>query len=200
MPTLTIFAGINGAGKSTLYKQLCSTFNSNLGTRICLDEILTDFGGDWNNTNHQIQSAKIAIEQMEQCLKNKQSFNWETTIISNNTLEKIKLAKSFGYKVNLYFIAINDVNLALRRIEKRVAKGGHGVDTQFVKGVYKHQFKNIKNVLVLLDNAVFYDNTTTPKIAGFYSNKTLSFYEQNSWIKNCLQDSNKNKLQINYEK
>ena len=82
MPTLTIFAGINGAGKSTLYKFQKTTKVSDLGVRICPDEIVEEMGGDWTNFVDVVNSGKIAIRRIDDCIKNKQSFNWETTLIS----------------------------------------------------------------------------------------------------------------------
>jgi YesN/AraC family two-component response regulator len=78
--------------------------------------------GNWKSTKDQIISGKIALKRIQDCLINKTSFNWETTLISNLTLLKIKQAKKLGFTVNLNFIGVGDVEQSIQRIKERVKK------------------------------------------------------------------------------
>lgn len=75
MPHLTIFAGINGAGKSTLYRFQNSIEQPHLGTRVCPDEILQDFNGDWKNNADVYKSGKLTLQRLTECFEQKQTFN-----------------------------------------------------------------------------------------------------------------------------
>ena len=79
MPTFTIFTGVNGVGKSTLYNFLKSIGNSDLGVRICPDEILEANNGNWKSHCDLFTSGQITIEKINYCISNKISFNWLST-------------------------------------------------------------------------------------------------------------------------
>lgn len=198
MPTLTIFAGINGAGKSTLYKFQKTTKVSDLGVRICPDEIVEEMGGDWTNFVDIVNSGKIAIRRIDDCIKNKQSFNWETTLISRMFYQTVQRAKQQGFKVNINFIGVNDVELSLKRIQKRIKKGGHGVEEKIVRSRFKAQFDNIAEILELVDHAVFYDNSLVMQVVGTYHNGKLRMYNKTfKWtniVENQYKDYNQQKL------
>ena len=182
MPTLTIFAGINGAGKSTLYNFIKSSKHYDLGKRICPDEILQDFNGDWTDQTHQIKSGLLALRQIRHCLKHNKSFNWETTVLGPTALKIIKQAKQQGYKVNLNFIGVQNVEQSLERIQKRVDEGGHGINDNVVKKRYNRQFDNIKEVCQQIDNTIFYDNTKNMQIVATYSNQSLLVFGSVPWV------------------
>lgn len=184
MPTLTIFAGINGAGKSTLYRFQKTTKIGELGVRICPDEILEENGGDWTNFSDILNSGKIAIRRIDECIKTKTSFNWETTLISRTFYNTVERAKKQGFTINVNFIGVKDYDLAMKRIAHRIKKGGHGVPADIVKYRYDAQFNNIADILDLVDNAVFYDNTRVLQVIGTYHNHKLRFYNKSiKWTK-----------------
>ena len=95
---MTVFAGINGAGKSTLYRLQKLKGVQALGERICPDEILEDFHGDWQNVRDVSHSANIAIRKLHSCVNNRETFNWETTLITGFVIEFLKRAKQQGFK------------------------------------------------------------------------------------------------------
>lgn len=182
--TLTIFAGINGAGKSTLYRFKTSQEMGDLGVRICPDEILEDFGGDWSNRVDVFNSGRIAINEMDYCLEEGLSFNWETTIISPFFLRLAERAKSCGYKIDLHFIGVDDVNQSLERIRKRVLNGGHGIDANIVASRHKNQLNNMIEAFKYVDNAIFYDNSNTLKVVSVYFDQGLHIYNENfEWVR-----------------
>ena len=185
MPTLTIFAGVNGAGKTSLYNQQKKYFN--FGERINPDEILTQFNGNWNSENDVTKSSLIALKKMNNLLKNKESFNWETTIVTFTLLSRLSIAKSLGYKIVFRFIGVGDVKTALDRIKFRVANGGHGVDTKTVEQRFSKQFNGLDEVLNYVDKAIFYDNSTKMKVVATYENHFFANIDKSvKWTKNLL--------------
>lgn len=186
MPTLTIFAGCNGVGKTSIYNHYISlNKNENLGIRINPDEILQDFKGNWKNTSHILKSASITVEKLNYCLDNNLSFNWETTLISGLTINYIQKAKQLNYTINLCFVSVENVNIALNRIEQRIKKGGHGIDPQITTARFKRQFQNIQKIFPHLNNALFYDNTHSPQIVATYKNGKQTYKNnQIKWLEN----------------
>jgi predicted ABC-type ATPase len=175
MPILTLFAGINGAGKSTLYN-FQSLGKNNLGDRVCPDEILKENNGDWRKGADIYASGKIALEKIKSHIKDKQSFNWEFTLITAFVLDQIKAAKSAGFQVNLNFISVDNLETSIHRIKKRMLKGGHGIPDEVVEQRFKMQYMNLANAVKLVDSAVFYENAKHLKVVGVCFDKCVEFF------------------------
>lgn len=197
MPVLTLFAGINGAGKSTLYNFQKIDMKNNLGERVCPDEILVENKGDWRNGADIYASGKIAINKIKSCIQNKQSFNWEFTIITNFVLDNIKAAKAAGFQVNLNFISVDDVKTSIERIKNRMSTGGHGIPDDIVNRRFDVQFANLATALKLVDSAVFYENAKHIKVVGVYYDKHLEFFETRKQWQNDLVQQLKTKSDPN---
>ena len=51
----------------------------------------------------------------------------------------IDKAHGNGFEVTLLYVALRDENLAIKRVEDRVQKGGHGVPSEIIKNVIGNQ-------------------------------------------------------------
>lgn len=184
MPTLTIFAGINGAGKTSLYNEISKNiYAEDMGIRVCADEILKTLNLDWSNGEDQARSGKETAKLLRYCLNHQLSFNWELTIITPFILNKIKQAYDLGYTINLYFIGVENVALSLKRIQKRLLLGGHGVDETLVRARYTLQFDYLYEALQYVNRAFFYDNLNHLDLVGTYFSNNLEIIDNDSWIK-----------------
>lgn len=184
MSTFTIFAGVNGAGKSTLYRYESQKTGNDLGVRICPDELLVQAGGDWKNNRDVARSGVETIDKIEYCLKNKLSFNWETTLFGGLSIKYIQMAKELGYKVKVNFVSTSSVEKNLKRIKQRVKKGGHGIEESLVRMRFSHQFANLSKVMKLVDGVLFYNNDDSMKLVGVCLDKKLAYYDtKTDWVK-----------------
>lgn len=192
MPTLTIFAGVNGCGKTTLYKYTTSQ-NSDFGERINPDEILKESGGNWKSNIDTYKSGIIALNKIKTLIDDNKSFNWETTLVSNTLLKVLKLVKTKGYKINMYFVTVKDVSIALARINHRVINGGHGIPAEIVNSRFARRFDRLNEALPYIDNAIFFDNTKTLQIASCYAKSNLKYInKQYSWSNELCNELLKN--------
>ena len=178
MPRLTIFAGINGAGKTTLYNFLADgKLMDEMGKRVCPDEILQDFKGDWRDDADLYKSSRIALKNIKENIEKKSSFNWETTLISATILRYIKQAKEQGFLITVNFIGVGALQQSLERIKMRIKKGGHGVDKHLVEKRFQRQFDNFRQVFDVADGIVFYDNEETMRVVGTFLKDKLYIAE-----------------------
>lgn len=152
----TIIAGINGAGKTSLYRVLSGT--DELGLRINIDEMVMK-EGDWKDPLLQVQAGKRAMKLINECIENGVSFHHETTLPGAVIMRQIRKAKENGFKIVLYFVGIDDVKTAIKRVHKRVAMGGHGIDDQYIIKRYSQLKDRLLQILPLCDTAVMFDNT-----------------------------------------
>lgn len=55
---------------------------------------------------------------IDSCLQQGISFNQETTLVG--TMKTIKKAKALGYFVDMYFVGVENVEIAIKRVADRV--------------------------------------------------------------------------------
>jgi predicted ABC-type ATPase len=179
-----IFAGVNGAGKSSFYKLNKNIFSMK---RINSDEILNKFGGNWKNENDQIKAGFITVKKIKKYIENGISFNQETTLSGQSIFQLIKLAKRNNFKITLYYVGLENPQIAKERIKIRIKKGGHGIDDIVVENRYYKSLNNLKKVISLCDEVFIYDNTYSfKKIITIENNKILANKKINKfeWFKN----------------
>ncbi|MDD6266073.1 MAG: zeta toxin family protein [Clostridia bacterium] len=155
-PKYTIFAGVNGVGKTSLYSILCKS--ENFGERINIDEMVA-MHGDWRDKMLQLTEGRNALKKISQLINYGVTFHEETTIPGATVLRLIKKAKAKGYKIQLYYVGVENLDTAIKRVRNRVEKGGHGVDEKLIKQRFEKKSEALHKLLPLVDSAFFYDNT-----------------------------------------
>jgi len=155
MKKYILIAGVNGAGKSTLYQ----TINSLQGIkRINTDEIVRSFGS-WKNAEDVLKAGKIAVKEIQEAFEQGITFNQETTLCGASIIKNIKYAQELGYKIEIHYVGIENVEIAKERIAYRVAHGGHGIPASDVERRFFESFEQLKKVMLICDLVVMYDNT-----------------------------------------
>ena len=156
MKIYTLFAGVNGAGKSTFFRAL----NYDFGVRVNLDEIIMEhYDRDWKNPKVQMAAGRKAVSLIKDCINSGTSFNQETTLTGQSIFSTIGKAKAAGFKVHLYYVGLESVELSMKRVAARVAAGGHGVPEEDLRRRYANSFENLKRVLPMCDSVQIYDNS-----------------------------------------
>ena len=154
--TYTLFAGVNGAGKTSLYRILNKY--EDLGVRVNIDEIVAS-EGYWKDDILQINASRKALRIIGECIDKGKSFNQETTLPTQTVVKQIKKARDAGYHIRLYFVGVENLETAIKRVHRRVEKGGHGVDEKLIRQRFEKLPETLRDVLPLVDTAFFYDNT-----------------------------------------
>lgn len=160
MPNLYIISGCNGAGKTTasftvLPEMLsCREF-------VNADEIARGLS-PFNPEHVAIQAGKIMLKRIDDLLFQQEDFAIETTLTTKSYLNMIKVAQRMHYKVTLLFFWLNDVNLAIRRVEKRVLEGGHHIPEDVIRRRYAKGIENLKLFVSLVDNWFLLNNSEDP--------------------------------------
>lgn len=150
-----LYAGVNGSGKSTLYHTRAEFQDL---PRINTDEILAEFG-DWRNQADLLKAGKIAVGRIKQLFMDEQSFVQETTLCGRGIVQNIINAKKHGYKITVFYVGVDSVELAKERIAYRVKKGGHGIPDADVERRFHESFRNLEIIMPYCDELYFFDNT-----------------------------------------
>ena len=159
-----LIAGVNGAGKSTLYETIAEL---KVMDRINVDELVREIGS-WRNSIDVFKAGKIAVKRLEDYFTAGRSFNQETTLCGKSIIRNIEKAKQIGYLVEMHYVGVDNVDIAKQRIAYRVANGGHGIPDEDVERRYAESFKQLKQVMEMIDLLIFYDNTEQFRRFAFY--------------------------------
>lgn len=154
MPEMYVFAGCNGSGKSTLIEQLGARFTNIINPDYIAKQINPD-----NPRSVDLSAGKEAIKEIRKRLENNETFALETTLSGQFVIRQMKIAKESGYKVYLYYIGLQDVQMHIDRINTRVKEGGHFIETEVILRRYDLSRANMKDALVIADNSVIMDNS-----------------------------------------
>jgi len=188
MKLYNIISGINGAGKTSLYKILDREFE--LGVRVNIDEIVSQQGGKWNDTLSQIRAGRAALNLINQCIDDNVTFHQETTLPGVPTIKSVHKAKVNGYQIRLFFVGIDDVTVAIKRVHKRIQSGGHGVEDHIIQTRFEKLPEHLKVLLPLCDTVIFYDNTLRFRQIAVMENGRLIDCDRGlpNWFKNLMEE------------
>ncbi|MBK9388783.1 MAG: zeta toxin family protein [Bacteroidetes bacterium] len=159
MPDLTVIAGCNGSGKSTYASTFLpegvTSFDYDklyLGTYRGLpdSELRVKFAKD-HTTNYFEDSIKNAIER-------RLHFCYETNFDSY-PLFWPQAFKDSGYKINLIFFCLANIELAQHRVQVRAEFKGHFVNNKTIDYKWKAGYKNLNLHYRFFDNLLIVDNS-----------------------------------------
>lgn len=186
MPNLYVISGCNGAGKTTASFTVLPEM-LNCCEFVNADEIargLSPFKPD----GVAIQAGKIMLKRIDDLLFQQEDFAIETTLTTRSYLNTIKLAQRMHYKVTLLFFWLNDVNLAIKRVETRVLEGGHHIPEDVIRRRYIKGIENLTSFTALANYWLVIDNSEGEMhfVAEGNLNKEIAIFDEETWAKIIL--------------
>jgi len=161
MPNLYIIAGCNGAGKTTASYSIlpealeCRTF-------VNADEIAKGLS-PFQPETVAIQAGRLMLQRIDELINRGQDFAFETTLSTKSYIQTIKKAQAHNFYVTLIYFWLNSSQLAIERIRKRVAAGGHHVPDDIVIRRYERGISNFMNLyLPICDYWFLINNSVKP--------------------------------------
>ncbi|UUF15508.1 MULTISPECIES: zeta toxin family protein [Flavobacterium] len=123
-------------------------------------EIKENFIISLSKNPNSYEGSLISSFLREKLIKENKSFCFETVMSHVSKLEDIKEANSLGYTSYLYFVCIDDPEINISRVENRVQKGGHYVDSEIIKNRYNRTLNNLFPAIEISNKAYLFDNST----------------------------------------
>lgn len=158
-PKLIVIAGPNGSGKTSVTTQILKHEWVEACVYINPDNIAQEQFGDWNSPEAVLKAAQFATEQRKNCLKNKESFIFETVFSAIDKVDFLQEAKEAGFFIRLFFVGTNHPAINASRIARRVMEGGHDVP---ISKIINRYYKSINNACIaaqFVDRLYVYDNS-----------------------------------------
>src|SRR5271165_4192523 len=89
-----------------------------------------------------------------------ESFAFETTCSGKQHAVWLKARKEEGWRITLHYLWLPSADMAIERVARRVAQGGHSIPVDVIRRRHSAGLKNMRLLYLLLaDNASIYDNS-----------------------------------------
>lgn len=116
---------------------------------------------DFSNVGFDSYMSAILVDFLRhKYLDTFRSFTFETVMSSIDKIEIMKKAQQKGYKTYLYYVATENPDINLLRIQQRVRMGGHPVPSDKVVSRYSRSLELLSEAIKYSDRAFIFDNSS----------------------------------------
>lgn len=141
MANMYIIAGCNGAGKTTAsYTILSEMLNCD---EFVNADIIAARLSPFNPESVAFVAGRIMLNRIHELMETQTDFAFETTLSTLSYVSLIKAAHAKGYKVSLLYFWLSSPDIAVKRVAKRVSKGGHNIPSDVIERRYYRGIRNL---------------------------------------------------------
>jgi predicted ABC-type ATPase len=156
-PRIIIVAGPNGSGKTTFARN----FLPDLGVTEFVNADLIAAGlSPFDPSRAALQAGKLMLELIEERVRERKSFGFETTLSGRNYARRITSWRDQGFAVQLMFLRLPSADMAVERVRTRVCQGGHNIAEDVIRRRFDaglFMFETVYKQLV--DKWTIFDNS-----------------------------------------
>jgi predicted ABC-type ATPase len=159
MPVLHLIAGPHGAGKTSLYQYLIAPRHPDL-------PFINAQAYAWAQLRHIVDpgtraraARSWADEQRQDLLRHGRSFVTETAFSHSSRVALIAQARSMGFEVVLYALALDEPRLLLRRVSQGAREGGDTVPSHKVLERFARCLHHLRQAVFMVDLVFLIDAT-----------------------------------------
>jgi len=120
------------------------------------------------------------------------TFTFETVMSSPDKVDFLKKAQEQGFRTYLYYVATEDPEINISRVESRVAEGGHPVPRDKIVERYHRSLDLLADAVQYANRAYIFDNSSDKKVwvAEITDGDSLELKSDNMpyWFKTALWD------------
>lgn len=173
-----IIAGSNGAGKTTFALEFLPRFTD--CTEFVNADLVAQGLSPFSPESVAVRAGRLISQRIKELVEHGRDFAFETTLSGRTNLRLINDMRLRGYQIEIHYLWIPSVELALRRIENRVRKGGHSVPESVVRRRFDRSLGNLFRLYHSLANkVVLYDNSTTqPSLVAVERNDDIEVLDK----------------------
>ncbi len=183
MPEIYVFGGCNGSGKTTLATTILSSPDNQL------EFVNADIIAAELNPNDvdaaAIQASRLMLERLSTLSRQGTDFAFETTLAARTFGRFLRKCQAKGYRINLVYVWLESADLAVSRVARRVASGGHNIPEDIIRRRYERGRKNFVELYLPIANRFqAYDNSRDNNSLVAYrsaSNQEITVIESDIW-------------------
>jgi predicted ABC-type ATPase len=158
MPNLYLIGGANGSGKTTVALSLLPNVLGIL-EYVNADAIAAGLS-PLNPESMAIQAGRLMVERLQTLAEAGVDFAFETTLAARSFAPFLRDCRNRNYTINLIYLWLPSPDLAVARVARRVASGGHSIPEDVIRRRYERGRRNFVTLYVpLCDAWIVYDNS-----------------------------------------
>jgi predicted ABC-type ATPase len=183
-PAVVALAGSHGAEKSTTGPVL---LRDTLGiTEFVNADVIAQGLSAFNPEGASIAAGRVMLARLHELADRRVDFGFETTLAGRAYAGWIKEPRRRGYTFHLIYLWLRDIDLAIKRVRKRVDLGGHDVSEQTIRRRYRSGLVNFFGIYrPLAKTWRFYDNSFEGGpllIAEGTGSKVRTIRDRDAWL------------------
>jgi predicted ABC-type ATPase len=153
-----LIAGPNGAGKTTFARRYLP---EDAGVIHFVNADLIASGlSPLKPELAAIAAARMVLREIDRLAAERMDFAFETTFSGLTYVRRLQAWKQADYRIEMVYLRLRSVQLALRRIAARVRQGGHDVPRADVVRRFSRGWGNFQRIYQpLADSWAVYDNS-----------------------------------------
>lgn len=157
-PRCIVIAGPNGAGKTTFAREFLPR-EAGVVHFVNADLIASGLSPLRPKVAAR-RAGRLVLTELKRLAKAREDFAFESTPSGRTYLRMMRKWKASGYRIELVFLSLPSVELALQRIAARVRQGGHDVPRTDVARRFSRSWQNFQSMYrPLADTWSVYDNS-----------------------------------------
>lgn len=138
---IVVAAGTNGAGKSSIVQPFTEAaggryFNPDLYARALVQQ-----GISIDDAN--ARAWRRGHEQLRAAVERGGGYTFETTLGGHSIALELMRGLAFQRQVTILYVGLESVDLHLRRVRERVARGGHDIPVEKIRQRYDDSRRNL---------------------------------------------------------
>jgi len=158
-PYILTLAGPNGAGKTTISRAVVAE-SAGLSEFVNADIIAQGLSG-FDPERAAFAAGRIMLARLRELAAARSSFAFESTLASRTFAPWIATLTKSGYEFRVVYVWLRSPELAIRRVNARVRKGGHAVPPDTIRRRYARSISNFCSLyLPLATTWRVYDNSS----------------------------------------
>jgi predicted ABC-type ATPase len=158
-PTISVLAGVNGAGKSSIAGEFLRKAGDAFFNPDTVAQQIRTLHPDISLTLANAHAWQIGKSLLEQAIAGGRDYRFETTLGGRTIAQLLEKAARSGHRLRIWFCGLASPELHLRRVQSRVALGGHDIPEDKIRERWNRSRENLVRLLPLIDHLRVYDNS-----------------------------------------
>jgi predicted ABC-type ATPase len=158
-PIISVLAGVNGAGKSSIAGKFLQKAGDAFFNPDTVAQQIRTLHPSISLTLANAHAWQIGKSLLEQAIAGGRDYRFETTLGGRTIAQLLEKAARSGHRLRIWFCGLASPELHLRRVQSRVALGGHDIPEDKIRERWNRSRENLVRLLPLIDHLRVYDNS-----------------------------------------